>query len=290
MPLSVLVGCLALFGAPARGAQTVGLGESLAAGKVVSGATGHRLIHFTFDDGPDPRTTGPLLDLLDRLGIKATFFFSASRFRGGKRNAEAPALAREALRRGHSIGSHSVDHVRMRKLSPPELRAQLDENEHLFERVFGARTFLFRPPFGSTNRALDRMLVERRYTNVMWNIGLADWVERPPEALLRTFVKVLERNQQAGQLGGVVLMHDTHAWTVEALGLIVAHLRERNCALLAEEGSELFDLVDDLRFFHAPADPLQPAAEAPPAAPDSAVLNHRQQRLRTETRARCPGR
>ena len=47
---------------------------------VVTGETPHRLLHFTFDDGPDPTTTPPVLDALERNGVRATFFFSASRF------------------------------------------------------------------------------------------------------------------------------------------------------------------------------------------------------------------
>ncbi|MDD9945007.1 MAG: polysaccharide deacetylase family protein [Myxococcales bacterium] len=286
--VAVLLLCLCAW--PLRATPTVGgLGERLGAGRTISGGTPHRLIHFTFDDGPDARTTPRLLDELDRLGIKATFFFSASRFRGReRRNRDAPALARDVLSRGHSVGSHSVDHQRMARLSPRALRAQLDENDRLFFEVFGQRTFLFRPPFGSTNAALDRLLAARGYTNVMWNVGLADWVERPPEQLLRTFVRVLRRNEREhGQRGGVVLLHDTHAWTVDALRLLVGHLRDRNCELLGDPEAELYDVVDSLEPFYQAANPERPGQVADLALLGPEAMNTRQQRLRAQTIARC---
>ena len=266
-----------------------GLGQALSGGQVITGVTPHRIIHFTFDDGPDPRNTPRLLDRLDQAGVKATFFFSASRFTGqNRRHAQAPALAREVLRRGHHVGSHSVRHQRMARLRPSALRQELDASERLFGAVFGANTALFRPPFGSRNRALDRMLGERGYTTVMWNLGLADWVQRPPQDLLQTFIKVQAREARRGSPGGVVLMHDSHAWTVEAFELIHAHLQARNCELLAQ-GGELFEVVDDLRDFLVPAPRHGAAADAPPARVPAGALAARQARLRARARERCGG-
>lgn len=251
------------------------LGAGLGGHGRVEGTTARRLLHFTFDDGPDPRTTPRLLELLDRSGVKATFFFSASRFRPGvKRHAGAVELAREVLRRGHMVGSHSVDHQRMARLGPAALQEQLDLNDRLFKEVFGARTFLFRPPFGSSNTHLDTLLSERDYTVVMWNLGIADWVKRPPERLALTFKKVLERSElEPNGRGGVVLLHDTHDWTIDAFELILRYVDARNCALLARS-EELFDVTDDLSPFVGAG---LPAAE----------LAARQARLRARYAERC---
>jgi peptidoglycan/xylan/chitin deacetylase (PgdA/CDA1 family) len=251
------------------------LGAGLGHQGRVEGQTPRRLLHLTFDDGPDPRTTPLLLDKLDRAGVKATFFFSASRFReGARRHAGDAELAREVLRRGHMVGSHSVDHQRMGALNPAQLTEQLELNDRLFQQVFGARTFLFRPPFGSSNAHLDTMLAERGYTLVMWNLGIADWVQRPPEQLALTFRKVLERSElEPNGRGGVVLLHDTHAWTVAAVDLILAYVDERNCELHAA-GEELFDLTDDLTPFVGSG-----------LAPE--VLSARQEKLRARYATTC---
>jgi peptidoglycan/xylan/chitin deacetylase (PgdA/CDA1 family) len=250
------------------------LGSRLRGRGVISGATKHRLLHFTFDDGPDAEQTPRLLDALDAHEMKATFFFSTSRFVSREaRNAKAIELAKEVARRGHPLGSHSSEHERMAKLAPPALRDQLRRSDEAFEAIFGAQTRLFRPPYGSRNAALDAMLAERGDATVMWNIGMADWVERKPELIALTFFRVLERNERdRGERGGVILMHDTHAWSVDAFKLIAAELERRNCAALAK-GEELYDSTDDLVPFV-----VEPTAED---------LAARQQALRKRLSKRC---
>jgi peptidoglycan/xylan/chitin deacetylase (PgdA/CDA1 family) len=242
--------------AATSGAESERLGRALGSGRVIDGATDRRLLHFTFDDGPDPRTTPRLLDALDRAGVRATFFFSTSRFDSHeRRNRGTAELAREVARRGHFVGSHSHDHVRMARLHGRALQEQLSKGRAMFERVFASRTWLFRPPYGSKNRELEGYLERERYTTVLWNVGLADWVERPPEALEATFWKVLARNERTdGQRGGIVLLHDTHRWSVEGFERIVRALERRNCEL-ARAGEELYDITDSLApFLEPPSD------------------------------------
>jgi peptidoglycan-N-acetylglucosamine deacetylase len=253
-------------------------GSELRGAGELTGATTRRILHFTFDDGPDEEYTPRLLDALDAAGFKATFFFSTSRFDPTqRRHAYAPRLALEVARRGHQVGSHGFDHVRMSRLRPPELDHQLTQSEAMFASVFGTRTFLYRPPFGSRNAALDRRLAERGYATVMWNIGMADWVEREPDQVRRTFWRALERNERdAGDRGGIVLMHDTHAWSVPAFELIAESIAARNCQLLAAD-EELYDVVDSM------------APWVKPPAPDGSDGFHRERQasLRARARARC---
>lgn len=268
--------CGALVRADRPAATASQLGDSLKGGGVVEGHSPRRILHFTFDDGPHAEHTPRLLEALDRFGVKATFFFSASRFASGEeRNADATEIAREVARRGHYLGSHSFDHVRMARLGPPALREQLGRSREMFQRVFGAPTHLFRPPHGSRNRALDRMLGEAGTTTVMWNVGLADWVQRPAEQVRETFFKVLRRNQrEVGDRGGIVLLHDSHGWSVDAFVLIMEALQARNCELAAR-GEELYDIVDS----------LEPFVRAPPPA----WLAERQRRLSRRVSVRCGG-
>jgi peptidoglycan-N-acetylglucosamine deacetylase len=250
------------------------LGAPSEEGAVVTGTIMHRMLHFTFDDGPDAANTLRLLDDLDRAGIKATFFFSTSRFASReRRNVRSVDVAREVARRGHHLGSHGYDHVHMARLRPPEVRSELDSSEAMFLRAFGTRTYWFRPPYGSRNSALERMLKDGKYVTVMWNVGLADWVAHDPEELRKIFWRVLARNEMLdGERGGVVLLHDSHDWSVTAFERIIASIADRNCELLAR-GEELYDIVDSL-------DPwLRPLAESEYAA--------RQAELRNRTQRRC---
>jgi peptidoglycan/xylan/chitin deacetylase (PgdA/CDA1 family) len=257
-------------------------------GMVMTGRTPHRLILFTFDDGPDPRNTPRLLDHLDDAGIKAVFFLTASRMNGvGPWVRENQAIAQEIVRRGHIVGNHTLDHASLPMLDNAGIAAQVRGAEEVFERVLGERTWLLRPPGGARSPRVDAQLAAQGYTQVMWNLGTGDFQVRSDADVVRTFQRVLERREREdGDRGGIILMHDTHAWSVDAFPQLVSWLRERNCELL-ERGEELYDVVDDPSFFFVPRGEAQASAEAPPAAPDPAVLEARQARLRLSTRERC---
>ncbi len=264
------------------------LAPSLAGGQIISGATPHRLILFTFDDGPDIRYTPRLLDSLDEYGIRAVFFLTAYRMAGTapwqRRNRE---LAREIARRGHIIANHTVDHVQLPLLDTMGVRAQVEGADAVFEELFGGRSWLIRPPGGSRSARVDNLRGARGYTQVLWNLGTGDFQVSDPEAVLRTFRRVLARREREnGERGGIVLLHDTHEWSVDALPRIVGWLRQRNCEL-AERGEELYDIVDDPRYFHTARGDEGASTLAPPAEPALEVLARRQHRIREETQQRC---
>lgn len=265
------------------------MGTRFAEGRVITGATRHRLILLTFDDGPDPRYTPRLLDTLDELGIKAVFFLTARQIAPdtpwGRRQAE---LAREVARRGHIIGNHTVDHLQLPLLDNATVREQLAESERIFERVFGARPWLFRPPGGARSERVDGIVEGRGYTQMMWNLGTGDFQVRTPEEVLETFKAVFDRRERDnGERGGIVLLHDIHEWSVRAVPLLVRELRRRNCRLLAQ-GEELYDIVDDPALFFVPRKPKGAhGVAAAPARIDDETLAKRQSRLRHEARRYC---
>lgn len=263
-------------------------GRAFGAGRIITGATPHRMVLFTFDDGPDLRTTPRLLDALDDAGVKAVFFVTTNRFREPmpwyRRNAE---LVREIARRGHLVGSHTVNHEELPALDDAAAAFEIDDAARTIEETLGARPFLFRPPGGSRSPRIDALLAARGYTSVIWNLGAGDFQVQSADQVFKTFVRVLERREREdGQRGGVVLLHDTYPHTVEAFPRIVEHLRSRNCELL-ERGEELFDIVSDPSFFFAPRGSAAPTAEAPSARLDPDVLAFRQERLREAARHRC---
>jgi peptidoglycan-N-acetylglucosamine deacetylase len=257
-------------------------------GMIITGTTPHRLILFTFDDGPDPGTTPLLLDRLDDVGIKAVFFLVASRIAGATpRERHQATIAREIARRGHLIGGHTVDHVQMPLLDDAAAVSELAREAEIFERVFGSRPWLFRPPFGAHSQRIDQHLAARRYTTVLWNLGAGDFQVRTAEEVFRTWLKVLERREREyGDRGGIVLLHDTYPWSVDAFQMIVSHLMARNCELL-DTDEELYDIVDDLDFFYVPRGDAPAEAEAPPVRVADALIAERQTRLRESTERRC---
>jgi peptidoglycan/xylan/chitin deacetylase (PgdA/CDA1 family) len=263
-------------------------GESLRDGKIISGATPHRLILFTFDDGPDKRYTPRLLDDLDRLGVRAVFFLSAHRIRGINRTERDQAeIAREIVRRGHLVGNHTTFHVALPTLDTDAVEKELAGSEEIFVRVFGKRSWLFRPPYGVHTPRTDAILSARGYTQMFWNIGTGDFQVRDADSVVRTWKNVHARREaELGERGGVVLIHDTHEWSVDAFPRIVEEIRRRNCALLSTD-EELYDIVDDPALFFA-ARREAPASEvADPARPAPEVLAERQRTLRAREQLRC---
>jgi peptidoglycan-N-acetylglucosamine deacetylase len=265
------------------------MGSGLAEGRVISGATPHRLILFSFDDGPDLRHTPRLLQILDDLDVKAVFFMTAERIAPdtpwGRRQAE---LAREVARRGHIIGNHTLDHSQLPLLDNVSVLEQLRTSEAIFERVFGSRPWLLRPPGGARSERVDGLVEGRGYTQVMWNLGSGDFQVRTAEEVVATFEAVFERRrEEQGERGGVILLHDIHEWSVEAVPLLVRSLRDRNCELLAR-GEELYDIVDDPSlFFEARGKGDAPGVAAAPAQLTPQVLWARQARARSEARRYC---
>jgi len=264
------------------------LGETYRDGLVITGATPHRIILFTFDDGPDRRTTPVLLDRLDAAGVHAVFFLSCARLRGTiPAEREQIAIAQETARRGHIVASHTCDHIQLPILDDVGVRAQLTEAEDIFEKLFGGRPWLVRPPGGSRSPRIDHLIAARGYTQVLWNLGAGDFQVRTATDVYDTWRRVFERRERDyGDRGGIVLLHDTYAWSVDAFQLIYDDLMAQNCRFL-ERGEELFDVLDDPGPFFVPRLGAPPGAVAPGATLPPEWIAGRQARLREETAQRC---
>lgn len=247
--------------------------------RFVTGSTPRRMIHFTFDDGPSVSTTRRLLDVLDALEIKATFFLSGTRLSDARPDAdEAIEIARETARRGHLLASHAFRHTRLDRLSAGALSSELDKAQQSFRRVSNEDPALLRPPHGMHDARVDAALAARNMVLVNWNLNPTDYSVRDAQSVARNFFSVLQaRERREGSRGGIVLMHDTLPWSRDALPLIVNRIDQINCELLAH-GEELYEFVDDIGAFLGG----QNAASAA-ITPDSL----RQARARERATRRC---
>jgi peptidoglycan-N-acetylglucosamine deacetylase len=266
---------------------SLGLAPALRDGMIMTGSTPHRLILFSFDDGPDRYTTPKLLDRLDQAGVRALFFLTGANLRGeNAAERKNQQIARETVRRGHTVGSHGMNHRQLPLLSDFDVLSEVRQTEQVFERVLGGRPYLIRPPGGAHSPRIDRLLAERGYTTVLWNLGSGDFQVRTAEDVYKTWRAVFERRKSLGERGGIILLHDTNSWSVEAFSLIVQELERENCALLGTH-EELYDFVDDPALFHTPRADASPSAEAPPVVLPPEVLALRQARVRAAAERRC---
>ncbi|MFH2009890.1 MAG: endo-1,4-beta-xylanase [bacterium] len=173
---------------------------------------------LTFDDGPDPEHTLPLLDILDDHGVKATFF------QIGLHAQAHPELTREILARGHALGSHSWDHTDLTELPLPEAVANLEQGHAAVESAAGAGSYLpfFRFPFFASNEDLMTAAAQRGLAVFQANIITEDWLTPDAAELLTNAVDAVE-----AEGSGIVLFHEYQPQTVEMLDAFLTEIRER---------------------------------------------------------------
>ncbi len=188
------------------------------------GAGGEHQVALTFDDGPDPKWTPQVLDILKASGVKAAFFFVGV-------NAEKyPDLVRRIVAEGHEMGNHTYYHPNLAVCWPEHIRLELNATQLLLETITGRSTTLFRPPYAAdtspsslADLASLRIADEMNYLVVLENIDPQDWA-RPGADV------ILQRIKQQRHDGSIILLHDAggdRSQTVAALPQIIDWLQTR---------------------------------------------------------------
>ncbi len=156
---------------------------------------GKKTLALTFDDGPVPQYTPQVLDVLDRHGVKATFFCigdNARRF---------PELVREIVARGHTLGNHTQTHRSLLLAGSARVTQELDQAQAALHAAGGGRPIYFRCPKGYKNPFVARVLRRRGMQLVGYGYPIWD-VENPPPAQL------VARALQRAAAGDIIVMHD----------------------------------------------------------------------------------
>ena len=209
------------------------------------GAGDEHAVSLTFDDGPDPKWTPQILDILKAQNIKATFFLVGS-------EAETyPGIVQRILREGHEIGNHSYTHPNLSEISSKQITFEFNATQRLLESITGRSTTLCRPPYNADSRPtrlaelqpLMQLQDDLGYLIVLENIDPEDWAKPGVD-------EIVQRVKDQRDLGNVVLLHDAggnRSQTVEALPKIIDYLQTR--------GDHLVPLSELL---HIPRDELMP--------------------------------
>ncbi len=173
-------------------------------------------VSLTFDDGPDPRHTRGLLDVLERAGARGTFFLQ------GQNAERQPDLVREIHSRGHELGNHGYSHRRARDIG---LSAYVDEARRthaLLEACAGMPVApLFRPPYGEMTIGATIALARAGFRIVHWSLDSRDSFIADAAELL-AYVRGLPVGG-----GDILLFHEDQPQTLEALPAILEGLRAR---------------------------------------------------------------
>lgn len=166
------------------------------------------VIALTFDDGPYPKVTGHILDVLEKNGVCATFFVLGSRIEG----REDVLTRMEEL--GCEIGNHSFSHADLTRLSKADCQRELSDTDAEIRRVTGHEASVVRPPYGYYNKAV-RSAAGRPL--ILWTVDTNDWRGKAPGEIADYVI------QQAKE-GSVILMHDQQTQTADAMEMIIPTL------------------------------------------------------------------
>ncbi len=155
---------------------------------------GEKTVYLTFDDGPIPEVTPWVLDVLDRYGIKATFFMVGDNVR------KHPDVYREVLRRGHTVGNHTMHHLQGFKVTTLRYMRDITEADALIGSA------LFRPPHGLIRWA-QAAAIKHHYNIIMYDLVTRDYSKRMTPDKVFANVKKYTRN------GSIIVFHDSlKAW------------------------------------------------------------------------------
>jgi cellulose synthase/poly-beta-1,6-N-acetylglucosamine synthase-like glycosyltransferase/peptidoglycan/xylan/chitin deacetylase (PgdA/CDA1 family) len=214
---------------PATGLISAEHYDVLPAGYVVQRYGAHPgLVALTFDDGPDPRWTPKILDILKAKHAPATFFAI------GENMQDRPDLVRREIAEGHIVGSHTWTHPNIGEIPNTEVVVELTATQRLFETITGKSMRLFRPPFfgdaePSTPREVLPLLAAQKlgYLIVGLRIDPDDWKKPDPKHIVdRTLERLADKDPDSG--GQIVLLHDAggdRSRTVQALPVLIDALR-----------------------------------------------------------------
>ena len=190
-------------------------------------------VALTFDDGPSGTLTRELLTILKKEDIPATFFLC------GYRIAEYPDAAALYADTPHELGVHGYSHDYLDTLSRAACVREISETAHAIEDAAGRAPTLLRPPGGRCNAAVCGIAAEQGYPVVLWSVDPEDWREE------RSAAEIAAAVCGAACDGDIILLHEIHRHTLDALPEIVAGLRSRGFAFLtvselaARQGVEL---------------------------------------------------
>lgn len=169
---------------------------------------GQKQVALTFDDGPDPRTTPQVLDMLKKYHAKATFFMLGGKISGNE------TLVKRIADEGNEVGNHSFDHSNFTKLSHEQIVSQIESTNSLIEKASGKKPIYFRPPYGATDERVKQAV---GMSQLLWTVDTKDWENHNTAAIMTNIKNQLRPN-------GIILMHDIHQTSVNALPTVLDYL------------------------------------------------------------------
>jgi cellulose synthase/poly-beta-1,6-N-acetylglucosamine synthase-like glycosyltransferase/peptidoglycan/xylan/chitin deacetylase (PgdA/CDA1 family)/spore germination protein YaaH len=197
-------------------------------------------VALSFDDGPDPKWTPKILDILRDKGVKAAFLMI------GDEAAQNVGIMKRVVREGHEVGNHTYTHPDISEISNRQLDIEINLTEHLFASKLGIWPLYFRPPYDideepdtDDQAAPVERIQQDGYTIIGSKLDTFDWNEHPhktPAEISQIILAQLETMKTKPQFrGSVILLHDgggDRSATVAALPLLIDTLRAHGYSIV----------------------------------------------------------
>jgi peptidoglycan-N-acetylglucosamine deacetylase len=214
-------------------------------------------VALTFDDGPDPKWTPKILDMLKAKHAQATFMII------GEEAQDNVGLLRQVVADGNEIASHTFTHPDISEISQRQLELELNLTERLFASELGIKPLFFRPPYSidtepeTNDQAAPAYRIQQMgYTIIGNQIDTNDWderVKRTPQSITQDVLDQLKIMKTKPQFrGSIILLHDgggDRAITVATLPVLIDTLRARGYKIVQVSdlmGSTRAEVMPDL--------------------------------------------
>jgi peptidoglycan/xylan/chitin deacetylase (PgdA/CDA1 family) len=189
-------------------------GSAVATAERTDAGCGNGYVGLTYDDGPDPATTMPLLNALRAGGARATFFI------WGQHAQQNPNLLRAEQAAGMWIANHTFTHPHLTQLGEPAAFNEINRTQQTIRQLTGLTPTLFRPPFGETSAQVRADSARLGLTEVLWTVDSRDWAGASTAEIVAAAATL--------RPGGIILMHDAgFQTTVRAVPQILDGLASR---------------------------------------------------------------
>lgn len=183
--------------------------------------TNKPMIALTFDDGPS-HNTGRIIDILNKYGVKATFFVLGVNILGNE------DIVERLYDSGMEIGSHMYSHKLLTRMKEDKIREEYDKTRNLIYNIIYKYPSLTRPSYGSVNKKVKNIIDS---PIIGWNIDTLDWKYHSSNNIEKRILN------KVGD-GSIILMHDIYSATANALDSVIPKLLESGYQLVTV--SELF--------------------------------------------------
>ncbi|MGI5127942.1 polysaccharide deacetylase family protein [Pseudonocardia sp. CA-107938] len=197
-------------------------------------STSEKVVALTFDDGPDPAGTGPLLDALARTGTPATFYLI------GQDMAAHPDLTAAIAAAGHELGNHTYSHERMVFVSPGFVADEVERTDERIRQAGYRGEITFRPPNGKKLLTLPLYLSQHHRRTIMWDVEPNSYPEVDARA-----ERIVDHVATHVRPGSIVLLHGMYAGREQTRRAVIPLIeRLRNDGYRFVTVSQLLALAD----------------------------------------------